>query len=87
MLRLVSGLPLFEKQKQCYVFLLIVKHTNMQRSIELFNQVMFKNECSPFDLVHSYVLCAPLVFVCGHRYFVTFIDDAIRCTWVHLMHG
>lgn len=44
-----------------------------------------KLNASLFDLIHFDVWCAPLVSVYGQCYFVIFIDDASRCTWVYLM--
>lgn len=29
--------------------------------------------------------CAGLVSINGYRYFISFIDDATRCTWVYLL--
>lgn len=41
---------------------------------------------SPFDLVHSDVWGPSRVgSTLGFRYFVTFIDDFSRCTWIFLM--
>lgn len=37
-------------------------------------------------MVHSDVWGpAPIVAYSGYRYFVTFVDDCTRCTWVYLM--
>ena len=39
-----------------------------------------------FDLIHSDVWGpSPVVSLSGHRYYVTFIDDHTRCTWVYLL--
>ena len=41
---------------------------------------------APFELVHSYVWDpCPVVFPTGFRYFVTFVDDYSRTTWLYLM--
>ena len=39
----------------------------------------------PFDLIHSDVLGPAKVTSNGFRWFVTFIDDCTRLTWVFLM--
>ncbi|XP_028094616.1 uncharacterized protein LOC114294675 [Camellia sinensis] len=39
-----------------------------------------------FDLIHSDVWGpSPVLAFSGHRYYVTFIDDHTRCTWVYLL--
>lgn len=41
---------------------------------------------SPFNLVHSDIWGpSPAVSLFGFRYFITFIDDYSRATWVYLM--
>lgn len=41
---------------------------------------------SIFDLIHSDVWGpSPVTAFSGHRYYVTFIDDHSRCTWVYLL--
>uniref|UniRef100_A0A2N9I305 Integrase catalytic domain-containing protein n=1 Tax=Fagus sylvatica TaxID=28930 RepID=A0A2N9I305_FAGSY len=41
---------------------------------------------SVFDLIHSDVWGpSPVMAFSGHRYYVTFIDDHSRCTWVYLL--
>jgi transposase InsO family protein len=41
---------------------------------------------SIFDLIHSDVWGpSPVMAFSGHRYYVTFIDDHSRCTWVYLL--
>lgn len=42
-----------------------------------------KRSMFPFDLIHSDISYAPLTSIYGYRYFVTFIDDPTRCTWVY----
>ncbi|XP_028073221.1 uncharacterized protein LOC114275392 isoform X1 [Camellia sinensis] len=42
---------------------------------------------SAFDLIHSDVWGpSPVIVFSSHRYYVTFIDDHTRCTWVYLIH-
>ena len=45
-----------------------------------------KRACAPFELFHSDV-CGPcpVVSPIGFRYFVTFVDDYSRTTWLYLM--
>jgi len=41
---------------------------------------------SPFDVVHYDVWgLSRVTLVVGHRYFVTFIDEFSRCTWIFLL--
>ena len=41
---------------------------------------------SVFDLIHSDVGGpSPIMAFSGHCYYVTFIDDHSRCTWVYLL--
>jgi len=40
---------------------------------------------SPFSVIHSYIWGPSRVSSMGYRYFVTFIDEYSRCTWVFLM--
>nr|KYP53389.1 Two pore calcium channel protein 1 [Cajanus cajan] len=41
---------------------------------------------SPFDVIHSDVWGPSRVpSLLGHRYYVTFIDDFSRCTWIFLI--
>nr|KYP76032.1 Retrovirus-related Pol polyprotein from transposon TNT 1-94 [Cajanus cajan] len=41
---------------------------------------------SPFDVIHSDVWGPSRIpSLLGHRYYVTFIDDFSRCTWIFLM--
>lgn len=44
-----------------------------------------KSSVFPFDLILSDVWYAPLTSIYGHRYFVTFINDANKRTWVYLL--
>lgn len=44
-----------------------------------------KMSINPFDLVHFDVRYAPVVSIYGHHYFVEFIDDTTRVTWVYLI--
>lgn len=45
-----------------------------------------KRAASPFALVHSDIWGPSRVVSClGYQYFVTFIDDFSRCTWIFLM--
>ena len=40
-----------------------------------------------FDLIHSDMWgLSPITTFSGYRYYVTFIDDYTRCTWVYLLH-
>ena len=47
------------------------------------------NDCisqAPFDLVHSYIWgLAPTTTMGGSRYFVIFVDDFSRYTWIYLL--
>jgi Integrase core domain len=47
------------------------------------------NKCEkPFDLIHSDVWGpSPIVSVYGYKWFVLFIDDCTRMTWVYLLKG
>ncbi|KAL5729693.1 hypothetical protein ACHQM5_002605 [Ranunculus cassubicifolius] len=46
---------------------------------------MHRTPCA-FDLIHSDVWGpSPVTSLSGHRYYVTFIDDHTRCTWVYLL--
>ena len=48
--------------------------------------IVNKRASSPFELVHSNVWGpCPVVSSTGFRYFVTFVDDYSRTTWVYLM--
>ena len=40
---------------------------------------------SPFSVIHSDIWGPSRVSSMGYRYFVTFIDEFSRCTWVFLM--
>lgn len=41
---------------------------------------------SCFDLIHTGMWGpSPVIAFSGHRYYVTFIDDHTRCTWVYLL--
>ena len=43
---------------------------------------------STFDLIHLDVWGpSPVIALSQHRYYVTFIDDYTRCTWVYLMRN
>ena len=43
---------------------------------------------SPFELVHTDVWSpCRIAFILGFQYFVTFIDDYSRCTWLFLMNS
>ena len=44
-----------------------------------------KRSTSSFAAVHSDVCHALVVSVYGHCYFIIFIDDATRVTWMYLM--
>ena len=45
-----------------------------------------KRASAPFELVHSDVWgSCPVVSSIGFRYFVTFVDDYSRTTWLYLM--
>lgn len=44
-----------------------------------------KRSNCPFDLIHSDVWFSPVTSIHGHQYFVTFIDDETRVTWVYLL--
>ena len=57
------------------------KHTHISFPKRLNNRAK-----SPFELVHTNVwgLCRT-AFTLGFQYFVTFIDDYSRCTWLFLM--
>jgi transposase InsO family protein len=43
---------------------------------------------TPFDLIHSDVWGpSPVTSICGYKWFVLFIDDCTRMTWVYLLKG
>ena len=45
-----------------------------------------KQASAPFELVHSNVWGpCPVISPTGFKYFVTFIDDLSRFTWLYLM--
>ncbi|GAA0163315.1 transmembrane signal receptor [Lithospermum erythrorhizon] len=45
-----------------------------------------KRATTPFELVHSDIWGpCPVVYQSGHRYFVTFVDDYSRVTWLFLL--
>ena len=64
-----------------------MSRVNLGNTPVLISQVVFEGRSeSIFSLVHSDVwgpsgVSSPL----GFRYFVSFIDDFSRCTWVFLM--
>lgn len=46
------------------------------------------NEVQPFDIIHSDVWgMAPVTSHANYKYFVTFIDDYSRFTWLYLLHS
>ena len=57
------------------------KHTRVS-----FPKHLDKRTKSPFELVHIDIWCPSRAeSTLGFRYFVTFIDDYSRCTWLFLM--
>ena len=41
-----------------------------------------------FDLIHSDICVpSPTATVGGSKYFIIFVDDFSRCTWIYLMHN
>ena len=45
-----------------------------------------KRASAPFELVHYDIWgLYPVLFLTGFRYFVTFVDDFSRVTWLYLM--
>ena len=78
--KMVSGLPQLEsiKCESCQ----LGKHVRVSFSNRTNNRAM-----SPFDVVHSDVWGPSRVCsVLGYKYYVTFIDDFSRCTWIFLMN-
>ena len=53
-----------------------------------FTNRVYRQATSPFTLVHSNVWGpGRVVSTLGSKYFVTFIDDYLRCTWLFLMQN
>lgn len=42
---------------------------------------------APFSLIHSDVWQAPVVSNSGFRYYILFLDDYTRFSWIYLMHN
>lgn len=78
-LKMVSGLPQLESLRceSCQ----LGKYVRVSFSNRINNRVM-----APFDVVH-FDVWGPSRFpsTLGYKYYVTFIDDFSRCTWVFLM--
>jgi hypothetical protein len=78
---MVIGLPLIScRDGVCSVVFL----TNIIRTI--LTNVPLGMHLTPLQLVHS-DLCGPLpsASFSGFKYFLTFIDDFSRCTWVYFL--
>lgn len=42
---------------------------------------------SPFDIIHTNVWgIAPTLSSLGYKYYVTFVDDSSRSTWIYFLH-
>ncbi|KAK2418425.1 putative mitochondrial protein [Trifolium repens] len=77
--KMVSDLPQLESL-QCESCQL-GKHVRASFSSRINNRAM-----SPFDVIHSDVWGPSRVpSTLGYKYYVTFIDDFSRCTWIFLM--
>lgn len=63
---------------------LIVILANLQR-INTYPISVNEDSSVPFELIHRDVRCAPVSYIDGYQYCVSFIDDATKCTWIYAM--
>jgi hypothetical protein len=78
---MVTGLPLVSCRDGVFVGCVLDKH-----HWDSFDKRAFWHASGPLQLVHS-DLCGPLSSpsFSGCKYFLTFIDDFSRCTWVYFL--
>ena len=63
-----------------------MSHINLPNIIGYLQCPELINKHSPFKLVHSDIWGpCPVVSKSGFKYFVTFVDDYSRATWLYLM--
>jgi hypothetical protein len=79
--QMVIGLPLVTCRDGVCVFCVLDKHHR-----DSFEKRASWHASSPLQLIHS-DLCSPLFSpsFSGCKYFLTFIDDFSRCTWVYFL--
>jgi hypothetical protein len=61
----------------------ICSHCQMGKTTKLSFSNSTRILCWPFELIHSDVWVSPIVSHCGCQYYVIFIDDYSRFTWMY----